>query len=307
MFFIKEDGGKKTIQKKNVGMVVFPVVAVAVSLGMLRGKEDTSFMKETSRKLSPQDGQAGTQGSPGQPTGVRGVREEATDDTANRGQRGGRHSSNAGGGPPLKYRAVQVIERQGGDPDRKLPIGTSFIGQLLTAIDTREQNSFVKVLLPYGAAFDRDRRIERNSTLFGTVNYPGTGDKVYIKFNRVLSPDGKEFKIEAQALNAQDYSPGLAGESHDGAGGRIATTTGLTMLSGMSDVLVEKQVSGGFNPTTTPKSTMRNAFFNGLTKSTQREAERQAEKITQQKDYVTIEAGEDIIISLTETFNGESK
>lgn len=259
---------------------------------------DTSFLHESSKKLSADA--AASSNVVGQ-TPFRGaaIRTGVGNESS-----AGSHSG-VGREPP-KYKAVQVVQRLGGDPDRMLPIGTNFIGQLLTAIDTRESGQLVKVGLPYGASFDSERRIERNSTIFGTVSYPGKSEKVYIKFHRLLFPNGQEFKIDAQALGSLDYSPGLLGEYHGTGGARVATTVGLTMLSGISDVLVEREMPGpnAFMPT--PKATLKNGFYNGLSKATEQEAQRQAEAIGEVPDYVTIEAGDDLIISLTETFKGES-
>lgn len=261
-------------------------------------REDTSFLTESSAKLdaSAPGGQKQLRQLP-----IRGASIQAGVE--------GQVGRGANAGPthePTKYRAVQVVQRMGGDPDRILPIGTNFIGRLLSAVDTREPGQLVKVGIPYGASFDGERRIERNSTIFGTVNYPGKSDKVYIKFHRLLFPNGQEFKIEAQALGSLDYSPGLIGEYHGTGTGRIASTVGLTMLSGISDVMVEREMPGQNAIMPTPRATLKNGFYNGLAKATEQEAQRQAESIGEEPDFVTIEAGDDVIISLTETFKGES-
>lgn len=288
-------------------------MALGLGLGIIPKDPDTSFASKTTRSLtggqaqpptpSPTPKNSGKEPDTQTPLGISDANWESIHRYPGQGSPRGEVKDGSGG---LKYRATQVIQRQGGDPDRKLPIGTSVIGKLLTSIDTREQNSLVKVLLPYGVAFDHDRRIDRNSMLFGTVNYPGNGEKVFIKFHRVLFPDSREFKIEAQALGAMDYSPGLLGDYHDAAGTRMGSVLGLTLVAGMSDVLVEKEVSGQFSPVTTPKSTLKNAFYNGLTKATEQEAQRKAGKLAEEKDFITVEAGLDLIVSLTETFKGEA-
>lgn len=287
-----------------------PSIAVILGLTLVLQHQDTSFAEQTSRKLTkdeanekgdrPPGAQAtdGPKGIAGTIDGVRGGSGQALPEAGN--------SSRASrGGEGVKYRAAQIIGRPGGDPDRKLPIGTSFIGRLLNAIDSREQNSFVRAIIPYGASFDHDRRLDRNSILFGTATYPDGGEKVYVKFTRVLLPNGQEFKIEAQALSSLDYAPGLTGEEHDGAGGRIGTTLGLTMLSGITDVMVQREALGQYGAPT-PKAGLRNGLYNGIARATENEAQRRAAKINDAKDYVTIEAGQDVIISLTETFKGEN-
>lgn len=211
----------------------------------------------------------------------------------------------SGTGSGIKYQATQVILRSGGDPDRALPIGTSAIGRLLSAIDTREPSPLVKVILPYGVSFNHERKIDRGAVLFGTVTYPGQGDKAYIRLSRLLLPDGKELRIDAQVLSSVDYSPGVYGEVHGAGGERIATTLGLTMLSGVTETLVEREAIGQAI-SATPKASLRNGFYNGLTRATESEAERLAGKVMDQNDFLTIESGQDVIVSLTETFRGEN-
>ena len=62
----------------------------------------------------------------------------------------------------------------------------------------------------------------KNTVLFGTVNYPKKGQKVFIQFSKALLPDGREVELKAQALNAKDYSPGLEGKLHSGTTARVA-------------------------------------------------------------------------------------
>lgn len=290
-----------TIAGASVGFVVYYAAS---------GGNNTSFAYKTTRTLvktvhdESESSERGTQQSK---HGAKGIVQNAENiDQETSGAR--RHSprgGNAGGGSGVKYRAVQIINREGGDPDRKLPIGTSCVGKLITAIDTRAQGALVRVLLPYGAAFDHDRRIDRGSVIFGTTSYPGSGEKVYLKFNRILLPSGQEFKIQAEALSSADYSPGISGGEHDGTEERLAGTVGLSMISGVSEVMVEKEALNQY-AAPTPKSSLRNGFYNGMNKATQGEIERRAAKMNGEQDFVTIEAGADVIVSLTETFKGES-
>ena len=73
------------------------------------------------------------------------------------------------------------------------------------------------------------------------------------------------------------------------------------MVAGVSDVLVEKEALGqGYS--TTPKATLKNGVYNGVAKVADMEASRQAERLAQTPEYVTIEAGTDLIVSLTGEF-----
>jgi hypothetical protein len=137
------------------------------------------------------------------------------------------------------------------------------------------------------------------------VTYSGKGEKVFIKFAKGILPTGEEFPLEAQALSPGDYSPGLAGRFHGNADMRVASTLGLTMVSGMSDALTEKESMGGgiLQPgSVTVKPDMKNAFYHGLSQATQNEANRQGDAIAQEPEYITIDADTDVIVSLTKAY-----
>jgi len=200
--------------------------------------------------------------------------------------------------PNIKLMAKQIISRSDLlDHKSAIPTGTNFIGKLVSTIDTRDQNQFIKVLLPYGGSFKGRNKLPKNTMLLGTVRYNGTGEKVFLTFVKAIIPSGKEIEINAQALNPEDYSTGILGDYHGTAGIRIATTLGLSMVSGMTEVLTEKQALGE-SGAIAPKSTMKNAMFHGVSKVSDMEASRQAQELAAEKAYVTVEAGSDLIISL---------
>lgn len=206
---------------------------------------------------------------------------------------------------PIKYAAKQVISR--GDqfePDKTISTGTNLIGKLLTSIDTREKGQFYKVLLPYGGKGKTGAEIPKNTVLLGKISYPGKGEKVFIKFSRGVLPNGKEFSIEAQALDTEKYSPGISGEFHGKGNIRIATTLGLTMVSGMTDVLTEKQELGR-NGAVAAKATLKNGLYKGLSQASQVEAQRQASELASEPEYLTVDSGKDLIVNLTRSFKIE--
>ena len=202
----------------------------------------------------------------------------------------------------IKYRAPQVIERQDSFTS-KLPIGANLVGKLLTSIDTRESEQLYKVLLPYGGK-GKHGGIPKNTVLFGTVNYPNKGRKVFMQFSKALLPDGQEVELKAQALNAKDYSPGLEGKLHSGTTARVAATLGLTMVSAFTDTLTEKQ-SLGAEGQVAPKATVKDAMYQGIAKASEAEAQRQAAELGNVQAYVTVPAGREIIVNLLETYRSE--
>ncbi len=211
-----------------------------------------------------------------------------------------KHSFSSNGS--IQYRAKQVISRDDTNKKSQMPTGANFIGKLLTAVDSRDLSSLIKVLLPYGMKFKGEEFVERDSILIGKATYTGKGDRFFLTFEQAILPNGDEKPINAYALDTSDYSNGVVGEYHSESGVRIASTLGLTLVSGMADVLTEKTSLGdgfGSSGVVTMKSNMKNAAFHGVSKVTEMEASRQGEALAQTPPYVTLEAGKDIIITLT--------
>ena len=137
--------------------------------------------------------------------------------------------------------------------------------------------------------------------LLGQANYPGHDERVYLTFDHGLLPDGQEIVLQARGLSSRDYAPGIVGDFHNNTGSQMASVVGLSMVSGMSEIMVEKEGLGN-SFESTPKATLKNGVYNGLSKVTEMQANRQAEKLAQIPDYVTVSEGSDVIISLTGSY-----
>lgn len=216
------------------------------------------------------------------------------------------NSGGSGGNKSDKYSAKQVIVREDYQGENALPTGTSFIGKLLDSIDTRDVGAPIKVILPYGGGTKGKILIPKDSIVFGTFNYAGNGDRVHIQFNSGVTAQGKEFKIQAQALNSKNFAPGLFGDYHGTGANRIASTMGLGFVSSLTEIMQQREAIGNSN-FVTPKPTMRNAMLGGASKVADMESKRQSEELLDEKPYVTIEGGSDVVISLTNTFFAEAK
>lgn len=299
---LKVDGGKKAFDsKKFLRLGAALILTIVSSLLLFSSDEDTSVMATSNRPLSNGLTSSELSQSTGDQT-VEGLIRNSTQMES--------ESNNAGKTPQVSsikviYSAKQVISsNQAPSAEDFVPIGTNMIGKLLTAIDTRENAGFYKVLLPYGAKHQNGSSIPKNAVLFGSVSYPGNGDKVFLAFNRGVLPEGQEFPIQAHALSSSDYSPGIVGDFHGKTGTRLVATLGLTMVSGMAEVMTDKHALGqNGQETVGAKSTAKNAFYNGLSKASEFEASRQLEELNNQPEYVTVEAGKDIIVSLTASAN----
>lgn len=301
-FFLVRDGGKEVIRRTRVLLCAASVILAGVCVTLFfGGQDDTSFFGKTDRPLTIGNSQASAP-----PPSTDSKVGSLLKNSEGRGT-GEQHMRSSGGaGLNVNYRAKQVLVSEGAfDPARTVPMGTNLIGKTLTTIDTRQADQLVKVLLPYGGRFQGGGEIPKNSIIFGQVSYGGKGKKVFVKFGKGTLPSGEEFSLEAQALSSGDYSPGISGRFHGNTDLRIASTLGLTMVAGMSDVLTEKESLGGSalqSGAVTPKATMKNALYHGVSEVAKSEAQRQAEAVGEEQEYVTVDAGTDLIVSLTKAY-----
>lgn len=299
-FFLVKDGGKEILRTKRTMLVAATTALGGVCVLLFFGQQDsTGFWNKSDKPIIGND-QAPVPAPKTEGTVRKLFESSQSKDAENIPPR------REGGGMKINYRAKQVLMSEGVfDAARTIPMGTNIIGRTLTTIDTRQVDQQVKVLLPYGGRFQGGGEIPKNSIVFGQVSHGGKGKKVFIKFGKGIFPGGQEFSLEAQALSPSDYSPGVSGSFHGNTDLRVASALGLTMVAGMSDVLTEKESLGGTalqSGAVTPKATMKNALYHGVSEVTRAEAGRQAEAIGDAEEYVTVDAGSDIIVSLLRSY-----
>ena len=291
--FLIESDGKATINKFSLGATLGFLFIIAFAISMALGSpESTAIVKKVDSNLINADHFKEEVFTPTKGEIKGGIK------NGSKASSSSKKSTSGNVNPTIKLMAKQIITRTDlSIHEGSIPTGTNFIGKLVSTIDTRDLNQFIKVLLPYGGSFKGKNKLPKDTMLLGTVKYTGSGEKVFLTFVKAVLPTGQEIEVSAQALNPDDYSTGILGDYHGTAGVRIATTLGLSMVSGMTEVLTEKKALGE-SGAVTPKSTMKNALFHGVSKVSALEASRQAQELSAEKAYVTIEAGSDLIISL---------
>lgn len=299
-FIYFSDGGKERLNLKKILAISMSSLGLTfVATSFLFGKDETGHSIKTESKIIQDDEALATVLIESKPMAVFETAKVEPLPPARRESRSYPSSSSK----PMQLKAQQVITR--GDNETKksaMPTGANFIGKLLSAVDTRDLSSMVKVLLPYGAKFQGKEFLERDAVLIGKATFSGKGERVFLSFDKVIDSNGREMPIVAHALDTADYANGVIGDTHSETSMRVAGTLGLTMISGMTDVLTEKTAHGDFG-ITTPKSTMRNAVFHGISKVSGMEASRQIEELAQAAPYVTLDAGMDVIITLSSAFS----
>jgi len=302
-FYLKDDGGKKTINIKRL-MITFTVIFLSVFLPIslinsFSKEKDTSQINTSTSKFNKENIKNDGKQTTSKSKAMGGIRDHQEVHTSSR---------NNVRKPPLtkiNYKAKQVLSANHVNEGKTLPIGVNLVGRLLSSIDTRTPDQAVKVILPYGGEHKGSGgSLPPNTILFGKAKYSGKGDKVAVNFNKGLLPNGQRIQLQAQALSSRDYSLGLTGKLHGNTTGRIAATLGLTMVSSVTSTLVKKEAIGqGYS--ITPKASLKNGLYNGVSEVANAEASRNAKKMGNNQDYVTVDAGSDLIVSLTGSYQSK--
>lgn len=310
-FFIKKENEKEVLNRKRTFLFVAFLISLGVLVVLVFGSEnDSSVIIET---IEPIKVNVEEKEHPQASGTISGLLHSSQRKEQEKLARSAPRQERPRLVTQVEYRAPQVIKRKVEEGlSHGLPLGTNLVGKLLTTIDTRETNQLYKVLLPYGGRDKNGGEVPKNTILFGKVNYPGKGKKVFIHFSKALLPNGREVNLNAQALNSKDYSPGLFGEFHGRTTERIVSTLGLTMVSAMTDTLTEREAIGSgvgngafMAMEATPKATAKNALLQGVSRVSEMEAQRRAQDLSDQQEFVTVPAGQELIVNLVATYYGD--
>lgn len=294
--FIKISGGKTIVSLRNVGLFAgISILIFAVSLAWFGPVDDRTFYHQNSQNPKPTETRTDQS--------LTKVSNSVADLFANSARRKKAEEQSTRERSrrrvAIKYLAPQVVGHRGKGPTA-IRSGTKMLGFLLNPIDTRA-SSAVRVRIVRGGSLN-GVEIEQGSILTGQYHYKGSGNLVFISFSNMDTPDGDQKRISAQALDSESYAPGVSGEIHSDAGLKEAASLGLTMLSGMADIMVEKESMGPSQNGIQAKSTMKNALLHGASRSAQEQTGRIQGEINSTKDYVLISEGKEVIIELIEDF-----
>lgn len=298
-FFIVESGDKKTVSIKRAAFVGIGSIAfLAVAMAWFGPGEDHTFYNQTS---APEQSEIKTtlpvaHGTSSETAGVfnSGQKQLETEKRLEAQRRR----------PIIKYFAPQVIGANTKAP-KVIQMGSKLVGFLMKTIDTRS-NDLVRVRISRGGE-SSGVEIPAGTILTGQFSYPGSGDKIFLSFSRMDTPEGEIKRLSASALDVGTYSSGISGEVYSDAGVKVAAQMGLTMFAGMTDVLTEKESLGGaFTQNgVQAKPTMKNALLQGTSRAAQDQASRTSSEIESSRDYLIVPEGKEMIIELREDFKNE--
>lgn len=295
-FFLQASGGKTTLVLKRVAIVGGgSVLLLAVGLAWFGPAEDRTFYMQTAQSQN-HDGkeQEATETSISGAVASLFSNSEKKKESEKRNAMEQRKKRVV-----INYYAPQLVGTSNKAP-KSIRTGSKLVGFLLNAIDTRSPSP-VRVRIAQGGEVN-GVEIEKGAVLTGQYSYAGSGDRVFLSFMRLDTPEGEPKRIHAQALDSGTYTAGISGEVQSDANFKTAASLGLTMFSGMADVLTEKESLGFSQNGVQAKSTMKNALLQGLSRSAQEQTGRMQNEINSSKDYVIVPEGKEMIIELTEDF-----
>ncbi|MCB9072304.1 MAG: hypothetical protein H6623_01685 [Bdellovibrionaceae bacterium] len=295
-FFQKESGGKTVVDKRKLGffLVIILILTTVSWFAWTFFTNDTSVLMKTTASAKEQAK----------------VDEERSAPTNDDGSTGTVGNSQVLGNVPkstkpsrktvkpfIKYKASQIIDLSSDESssEKQNARGTVVRVRLLTSVDTREPSQICKAMV-----LDRSMLgLPAKSLLFGSVTM-GASRRAIINFDHALLPTGEELSIKAQAIDSKTNLIGIIGDYHGKLGSRAIGTMALNMASGMSEVLAQKESLGGIQGQVAVKSSLKNAFYNGIAKTAESEAGRQAEQLNQEPEYVLLKNGTEFSIQLLE-------
>ncbi len=200
--------------------------------------------------------------------------------------------------------AVIVHPEEKAQKPFSLPTGATAIGKTLNTVDTRDPSAVVRVQLPHGWGV---YKIPKNSVLLGAA-FP-RGNRLFMQFQKLVTPNGSEMPIQAQALDPKDFRAGVTGTRHGRTGLKIAAGLGASMIGGITETLAKKEGVGGIYGGVEVRSKFSDAALVGISRVAEKEAARHAQEAQEEaeREYLTLEANTALIILLTEGLKGGTK
>jgi hypothetical protein len=288
--FYREEGGKKKLIIESAGITFALISGPLLVLYFILTPANSAYIGKSSKVLS--NGSQAQQTASGKPNYEMPVQQGPVVSGKSAAQTSQRSVQE------IKFAAKQILVREDSNVGYGFSPGSNLIGELQSTIDTRDAAQTVRVVLPYGGrSKDGSSELPKGTLLLGNVQYPGKGEKVFILFQQAILPEGKTVKLTAIALDPKDYSTGLTGDIQSQAKSRALAAMGLSIASTMGSVLTEKEALGQYQ--VEAKSNMKNALLSGAGKAAEVEASRLQGQQGEIEDYLQVDAGTAVVISLT--------
>lgn len=213
----------------------------------------------------------------------------------------------------LQPPGVEVVEYSGhaGNSQSKAPVRQS-AGKKLRGLQSFNRpragrippGSYVKAVLitgasngPVKAVIKESVRIRGETLLPVNTQLIGSGqsteDRLYIRFDQAVFPDGSFEGIQGEAIDSSDQIAGLKGSKVGYYATKLGAAVGLNFVGGMAQRLQQKEAVG---QEAVAKANAKNALLNGASYASLELANETMAGLKNQRPMIEVESGREIFI-----------
>ena len=164
----------------------------------------------------------------------------------------------------------------------KIPPGSIVAAKLISGAS----NGPVKVILTESLKVNNEEIIEVGSTLIGQGE--SSEERLYVRFDKLIFPDGSVQEVQADAADPQDKIAGLKGSKVGSYATKMVGAVGLNFAGGMADGLQEQEAMGNM---VVKKSTMKNALLNGASRAALEQSQEIMSEIKNSRPIIEVPEG----------------
>jgi type IV secretory pathway VirB10-like protein len=152
-------------------------------------------------------------------------------------------------------------------------------------------NGPVKAKLTQALMQNGETLIEEGAILFGQGQ--STEERLYIRFSKVIFPDGTIAAISAQAADPDDKIAGVKGSKIGPYALRLGAAIGLNFVSGLSEGMQDQDVQQGV---AVKRASVKNSLLNGASRAAIAQSQESMNELHNQKPIIEVGAGTKIFV-----------
>lgn len=200
---------------------------------------------------------------------------------------------------PRQYSASQVVKR--GDSTNKLPTGSVIKASLVNTIVSTDANSPAIAQITEDIYWKSSLIIPRGAKAIGQGVLDDSTERLQIRFNTLVFPEGEQHSISALAL-LPDGSSGISGDFHSRRFPKQAGRFVGTFIGGLAQGLKDKDTHGQSGIVFEPGS-LKNGILNGIANSSVDQANSITQNSERLKPYLQVSQGTAFLIYLEKEFS----
>ena len=156
---------------------------------------------------------------------------------------------------------------------------------------TGASNGAVKAVIKESVKIRGETLLPVSTQLIGSGQ--STEDRLYIRFDQAVFPDGTFEGIQAEAVDSSDQIAGLKGSKVGFYATRLGAAVGLNFVGGMAQGLQQKEAVG---QEAVVKASPKNALLNGASFASLELANETMSGLKSQRPMIEVEVGSEIFV-----------